>query len=80
MDTPIQPTTDNNHFKVAEENGDHSDWPEKPFWQRIMEMGAEVPDEEWQKLPPDFARNAEHYMYGTPRDDEEELPFGLLTT
>lgn len=72
MDTPTQPTTDNNSSTVAEENGDRSDCPEKPFWQRIMEMGAEVPDEEWQKLPRDFVRNFEHYMYGAPREEDEE--------
>jgi hypothetical protein len=44
----------------------------KPFWQRIAEIGAVVPQEEWRKqLPRDFARNFEHYMYGAPRDDEE---------
>ena len=45
----------------------------KPFWQRIVEIGALVPQSEWRKhLPTDFAQNAEHYMYGAPRDDEEE--------
>ena len=45
----------------------------KPFWQRIPEIGALVPQSEWRKhLPTDFARNAEHYMYGAPREDEEE--------
>ena len=44
----------------------------KPFWQRIVEIGKVVPKEEWRKqLPRDFARNAEHYMYGAPREDEE---------
>ncbi|AKV67363.1 MULTISPECIES: hypothetical protein [Microcystis] len=45
----------------------------KPFWQRIAEIGALVPQSEWRKhLPTDFARNFEHYMYGAPREDEEE--------
>lgn len=39
----------------------------KPFWQRIVELGAQVPEEEWKKLPKDFARNFEHYMYGVPK-------------
>jgi hypothetical protein len=44
----------------------------KPFWQQIVEIGAVVPEEEWRKqLPPDFARNAKHYMYGAPKEDEE---------
>jgi hypothetical protein len=45
----------------------------KPFWQQIVEIGKVVPQSEWDKhLPRDFARNAEHYMYGAPREDEEE--------
>ena len=44
----------------------------KPLWQQIVEIGAVVPEEEWRKqLHPDFARNAKHYMYGVPKEDEE---------
>lgn len=46
--------------------------PQKPFWQAIIEIGQQVPPEEWDKLPKDFARNAKHYMYGAPREEEEE--------
>jgi hypothetical protein len=45
----------------------------KPIWQQIIEIGNVVPQSEWRKqLPRDFALNAEHYMYGAPRQDEEE--------
>lgn len=44
----------------------------KPFWKAIAEIGEKVPIEEWNKLPKDFARNAEHYMYGVPRDEDYE--------
>lgn len=30
---------------------------------------ANVPDEEWAKLPTDLAKNFEHYRYGYPRED-----------
>ena len=42
---------------------------EKPFWQKIKEIGAKVPPEEWEKLPKDFARNFESYMYGVPTEE-----------
>jgi len=39
----------------------------------MEELDAIVPQSEWRKhFPRDFARNAEHYMYGAPREDEEE--------
>lgn len=43
---------------------------EIPFWKRIVEIGKQVPIEEWNKLPKDFARNAEHYVYGAPKDED----------
>ncbi|MGH2413510.1 MAG: hypothetical protein ACRDEA_07435 [Microcystaceae cyanobacterium] len=56
-----------NNGKTEEEvNGEVE---EKPFWQRIIEIGAEIPIEEWEKLPRDFSKNAEHYMYGAPKEE-----------
>ncbi len=62
MDTP---TSIPNPEPLSSEN-------EKPFWQVIVEIGQQVPPEEWDKLPKDFARNFEHYMYGAPREEDEE--------
>jgi len=38
------------------------------------ELSMEELDAKWDALENDrdFARNAEHYMYGAPREDEEE--------
>jgi hypothetical protein len=41
----------------------------KPFWERLVEIGRQVPDEEWAKLPTDFSRNFEHYMYGAEKEE-----------
>jgi hypothetical protein len=49
-----------------------TDESEKPFWKQIVEIGQRVPIEEWNKLPKDFARNAKHYMYGAPREEDYE--------
>lgn len=40
-----------------------------PVWKEIIEIGAEVPDEEWAKIPSDLSKNHDHYLYGVPRDD-----------
>lgn len=40
-----------------------------PLWVRLVEIGRQVPDEEWAKLPTDLAWNFEHYMYGADRQD-----------
>ena len=39
----------------------------KPIWERIIEVSAEIPDEEWAKLPSDGSVNHDHYLYGAPK-------------
>ena len=39
----------------------------RPIWERIIEMSAEIPDEEWAKLPSDGSANHDHYLYGSPK-------------
>jgi Arc/MetJ-type ribon-helix-helix transcriptional regulator len=39
----------------------------KPIWEEILELTADVPDEEWDKLPTDLAEQHDHYNYGTPK-------------
>jgi Arc/MetJ-type ribon-helix-helix transcriptional regulator len=43
----------------------------KPIWERIQDMTADVPDEEWDKLPTDLAEQHDHYIYGTPKRPTE---------
>jgi hypothetical protein len=35
--------------------------------EKLAAISAQVPDEEWAKLPPDMAENLDHYIYGTPK-------------
>lgn len=39
----------------------------KPIWEVAREIFADVPDEEWAKLPVDGAEQHDHYIYGTPK-------------
>lgn len=38
-----------------------------PIEDLLEELAAEVPEEDWQKLPPDLTDNLDHYLYGTPK-------------
>jgi hypothetical protein len=42
----------------------------RPLWELVVEIGAQVPDEEWAKVPSDLSKNVDHYLYGAPKDDE----------
>jgi hypothetical protein len=37
---------------------------------RIEEIQAQVPAEEWDKLPHDGSINHDHYLYGSPKVEE----------
>jgi Arc/MetJ-type ribon-helix-helix transcriptional regulator len=39
----------------------------KPIWEEILESTADIPDEEFDKLPTDLAEQHDHYTYGTPK-------------
>lgn len=40
---------------------------DRPILEVIREISAEVPDEEWAKLPTDGAEQHDHYLYGSPK-------------
>jgi hypothetical protein len=40
-----------------------------PFLQFIEEISAQIPAEEWEKLPSDLSKNVDHYLYGSPKDE-----------
>ena len=49
---------------TADDSTDH------PLWEIIVEIGAQVPDEEWALVPTDLSQNVAHYLYGAPKEDE----------
>ena len=43
---------------------------ERPFWEFWIEGSKRIPEEELAKIPPDFSRNLDHYLYGAPKREE----------
>ena len=41
--------------------------PKRPIWEIIVEIGSQISDEEWAKVPDDASINYKHYLYGAPR-------------
>jgi hypothetical protein len=35
---------------------------------KILRLSAQIPKEEWAKLPRDGSYNHDHYLYGTPKE------------
>lgn len=42
---------------------------ERPIWEQIAELGAQIPDADWEKVPNDSSLNFKHYLHGAPRKD-----------
>lgn len=42
----------------------------RPLWEIAEEISAQVPLEEWAKLPADGAEQHDHYLYGSPKSRE----------
>jgi hypothetical protein len=37
------------------------------LWEMAARLRAQVPPEEWDKLPTDLAKNVDHYLYGAKK-------------
>ncbi len=46
-----------------------SDVPKRPVWELVVELGAQIPEEEWAKVPDDASINFKHYLYGAPEQN-----------
>ncbi len=44
-----------------------ADAPKRPIWEVITEIGSQIADEDWAKVPDDASINYKHYLYGTPK-------------
>jgi hypothetical protein len=43
----------------------------RPLWEIAEEISSQVPLEEWAKLPTDGAEQHDHYLYGSPKKDND---------
>ena len=43
----------------------------RPLWEIAEEISSQVPLEEWEKLPADGAEQHDHYLYGSPKKNND---------
>ena len=41
--------------------------PRRPIWEEIADLTADIPPEEFDKLPPGGAARIDEYLYGHPK-------------
>jgi hypothetical protein len=44
----------------------------RPLWEIAEEISSKVPPEEWGKLPTDGAEQHDHYLYGSPKRNNDD--------
>ncbi len=37
--------------------------------EKLLEIATKIPQSEWDRLPRDLSKNADHYLYGSPKAD-----------
>jgi hypothetical protein len=50
----------------GQESSGSPDQVKRPIWAIVAEIGVQIPDEEWAKVPSDASTNYKHYLYGSP--------------
>ena len=45
-----------------------------PIWEQAAELTAQIPPEEFDKIPPDLSINLHHYLYGAPKELDYDAP------
>jgi hypothetical protein len=41
-----------------------------PLWQSVIDLGASLPPEVWDRVPKDLAANLDRYLYASSGKDE----------
>lgn len=49
---------------------DEYDDSARPLWQSVVDLGASLPPEDWDRLPTDLAANLDHYLYGSSGEEK----------
>lgn len=42
----------------------------EPIWKAAEQVSKALSPEEWAAVPRDLSKNLDHYLYGSPRDEE----------
>jgi hypothetical protein len=62
-------TTHPESSDTSEREEDAYDDSQPRLWQRIVDLGASLPPETWDRVPSDLASNLHHYLYGDGKDE-----------
>ena len=56
---------------LSEKEVTQEHFPVRPLWEIAEEISSQVPLEEWETLPADGAEQHDHYLYGSPKRNND---------
>jgi hypothetical protein len=62
-------TTHPPSLDTSEREDETYDDSHPPIWQQVIDLGASLPPETWDRVPSDLASNLDHYLYGDGKDE-----------
>ena len=63
-------TTEHASPNAAQQDDERYDDSFPPLWQSVIELGASLPPEVWNRVPEDLSSNLDRYLYGASGEDE----------
>lgn len=57
-------TTQPNSPDISHRADNEYDDSHPPLWQSVIDLGASLPPEVWDRVPEDLASNLDHYLTG----------------
>ncbi|KKD38444.1 MAG: hypothetical protein WAN66_06265 [Limnoraphis robusta] len=57
----VRGITDNKNVSNDRQNIEYDDTA-KPIWEIVVEIGAKIPESEWEKVPSDLSKNFDLYQ------------------
>ena len=52
--------------RATEKNTPQSKANARPIWETVAEIGAQISNEDWERVPDDSSINFKHHLYGAP--------------
>ena len=58
--------------KPAQREDDHGEanGPQRPIWEAVAQIGAQISDDEWKQVPEDSSINYKRHLYGAPAQSQ----------
>ena len=58
--------------KPAQREDEHCEvtHAQRPIWETVAQIGAQIPDDEWKQVPEDSSINYKRHLYGAPAQSE----------